>query len=638
MEKKQNFFRDVGVLLVAKLAAALFAVYLWLKKTDSENKKNILRNAGMFLLTTLASAAFGVSLLLLAYGHYSSDIFREYMGSAQLLCLNVFPIVCLTYMLYAAFGHAWLGFLLSGGISFGLTLTNFFKLYFRDDPFQIEDMLLFNEARAMVFGGDYQLFVEERILLVAAIWIGLTILLYLCSPKEKAKHFLWRAGVAVAAVLAVILVRPAYADQTVYDSAHVTWEGIGIYNPADMYISRGFLYPFFHHADSLLFSSPNEGGGKTAQEIFAWYEDQNIPEEKKVNVIAIMLEAYSDFSQLGIAGLEADSAYSFYHQLEEESYTGQLVTNVFAAGTVDTERGFLTGISQHPEYAENTNSYVWYLRDQGYTVEGSHSHFEWFYDRKTINPNLGFERYRFFENDYEKYQREYIYFIQDTDLLSEIHQDFIRNKETGKPYFSFNVTVASHGPYWTDGKDGETTYLTGNYTQECKNAMDNYMNTIELLDQALEEMVDQLRVEEEPVILVLFGDHMPWMGDGNIFYDELGVNIDRSTEEGFLTYYSTPYCIWANDAAKATLGNDFQGKGPTVSPCFLMNVLFEQCGWDGPAFMQAMDATMQQIPVITTNGVYIIEEELVSQPPDDKKSILDDWQNMQHYWKNEFLY
>lgn len=40
----------------------------------------------------------------------------------------------------------------------------------------------------------------------------------------------------------------------------------------------------------------------------------------------------------------------------------------------------------------------------------------------------------------------------------------------------------------------------------------------------------------------------------------MGINIDQSTLEGLLNYYTTPYVIWANDAAKAKLGVDFHGK------------------------------------------------------------------------------
>ena len=68
------------------------------------------------------------------------------------------------------------------------------------------------------------------------------------------------------------------------------------------------------------------------------------------------------------------------------------------------------------------------------------------------------------------------------------------------------------------------------------------------------------------MVIVLFGDHNPWMGDANSVYSKLGIDLDLSTKEGFLNYYATRYLIWANDAAKEVLGCDFQGEGPRREP------------------------------------------------------------------------
>lgn len=128
------------------------------------------------------------------------------------------------------------------------------------------------------------------------------------------------------------------------------------------------------------------------------YEETDIPADKKVNLIGIMLEAYNDFSRFDVPGLKTEVVYGLWHQLEAESYSGDLVTNIFAGGTVDTERGFLTGFSKLPEFRAPTNSYAWYFRSQGYKVEGMHPSNEWFYNRRNINQNLGFENYLFTEN------------------------------------------------------------------------------------------------------------------------------------------------------------------------------------------------------------------------------------------------
>jgi hypothetical protein len=93
---------------------------------------------------------------------------------------------------------------------------------------------------------------------------------------------------------------------------------------------------------------------------------------------------------------------------------------------------------------------------------------------------------------------------------------------------------------------------------------------------------------------------MPWLGNFNSVYLELGINIDRGTEEGVFNFYSVPYIIWANDAAKETLGNSFTGDGGSFSPGFLMGALFELCSWEGERYMQALREFQTHIDIVNT--------------------------------------
>ena len=63
------------------------------------------------------------------------------------------------------------------------------------------------------------------------------------------------------------------------------------------------------------------------------------------------------------------------------------------------------------------------------------------------------------------------------------------------------------------------------------------------------------------------------------------------------------------------------GRGPDISPCFLMNVLFEQLGWTGDAYMQAVEDCWKELPVIHNYGACITAEgELVRGPVRTRRS------------------
>ena len=96
--------------------------------------------------------------------------------------------------------------------------------------------------------------------------------------------------------------------------------------------------------------------------------------------------------------------------------------------------------------------------------------------------------------------------------------------------------------------------------------------------------------------------------------------------------------IWANDAAKEIIGHDLAGEGPAVSPCYLMNLVFEQLGWDGPGFMQAMDEMMEVFPIASTTGRTMTDGVLAGQVPEERLELYRRFQHLQFYWRNEFLY
>lgn len=580
-----------------------------------------------------AGLCMGLALLVLAVGPYPKRAALGYLAGWETLLLNTLPVALLALFFYALTGRAWSAFLWSGGITLGFSLGNYYKLQFRDDPLYFEDMLILREAKAMATGDHYSLFVDRQIIIAAFCLLLGTVLLYLLAPG-KARGWKLRLPAAVAALAAAAGLAPVYLNQLTYESVE-NYEYLNEWSATQNYIAHGFLYPFLHSIADFVETPPQGYNEAAAEAILAGYQDADIPADRKISIIAVMREAYADFSRYGIPGLDPAS-YDIYHALEAESYTGDLVTNIFAGGTVDTERCFLTGNYQLKNFRGNVNSYLWYLRQQGYTVEGSHPYYQWFYNRQNINGYLGFERYRFLEGDYEHFTDAYL--PEDAILYPEVYKDFVANKATGKPYFSFVLNVQSHGPYETGSYGGSVQYLSGGYSDGCKNAMNNYMSSIINGDMELMKLIENLRTDPDPVVLVTFGDHLPWMGDGNIYYEEMGVDIDPGTDAGFFTHYTTRYLIWANDAAKALLGSDVAGEGPAISPCYLMNLVFQQLGWTGPAYMQAMEDFRAAFPVASTSGRYLVDGVLTDVIPEALKPAHQDFLYLQQYWRNEFLY
>ena len=218
-----------------------------------------------------------------------------------------------------------------------------------------------------------------------------------------------------------------------------------------------------------------------------------------------MLESYDDFTKYGVPELDP-KVYEDYHALEAESVTGNLITNIFAGGTVDSERCFLTGFSRLGSFRSLSNSYPWYFRSQGYTVTGAHPCYAWFYNRENINRNLGFEDYKFVENYFSPMTGGDVGY--DDLFFPELIQLWEANKALGKPVFTYDLTYQGHGPYSDDTlwwEDGYDYVLGGDYTDAERNILNNYFGSIYNTNQNLKAFFDYFRGESEPVVIVVFG-------------------------------------------------------------------------------------------------------------------------------------
>lgn len=592
-------------------------------------------------LAILGCGAGIVSLLATAYSVEALDgaaVFASYWRDPGVLLLNLWMPVLLAWLFYFLFRRAWVGFLGSALPVLILALVNYFKIRLRGDPLWAKDLSLVSEAAGIV--GNYQLdltWVVWTALLFLIVGLLLTIFL---MPRGLRG---WRerlfGGLSVLGLLGVsffALYMNPYHYETLGEGA-----GLDRWNETEHYVSRGTLASFLHSFRELVYTGPEDYDDLSAAELLARYEDADIPEERKVSVMGIMLEAFCDLTDFEtLSQVEAvQQVYRPWHALEDKSVSGRLLTNIFAGGTVDTEWAFLTGYSSHGDFVKNTDSYVWYLDEQGYQTFGSHPGFGWFYDREHVNPYLGFQDYWFTENHYGSLVDPVAaQWKSDHVLMEELLKQLNERVKDG-PCFSFSVSYQNHGPYeweYTAGKQYLTPQDTGLDRETC-NIWNNYLMRVEDTLDALADLLRGIEKMEEPVVVTLFGDHKPWGGNGNTAYTSLGADFDLSTVEGFYDYYSTPYVIWANSAAKKTLGNDFTQDGGDFSPCFLMQELFDQCGWEGPGFMQLARQVREVTPLVHEQGIYWVDGMPSGQVSEENQPFLRAYQSAEYYREQEIV-
>lgn len=544
------------------------------------------------LLLLLGGCCLGLLSLYFSAGDHGLHLFAWYLTQPMVLVLNLIPFVLLTLLLYAALDRAWAAFLLSGGLCLFFSWAQYWKLMARNDPIYAGDLLILSEATQMA--GQYIQITWQIVLSAVLVLMAAAVLFFLA--KGRMKKPVPRIALAAAVIALSAWLYPKYYTSSATYNSMIVWPQISQWLETNRYISRGGIYPFIHTIPDAIPTPPEGYDEDAARELLASYPSDDIPEDQKVSIVVTQLEAFADLSTVmdQITGVDP---YAEFHALQSESYHGTLIPNVFAGGTIDTERCVLTGFSALEEFRRPSWSYARYFLDQGYIVEGAHAGYEAFYNRVNVNANLGLPSYRFVEGYYETMVETVPY---DNVFLPDVTDHVLAALEEG-PVFSFNVTYQNHGPYSTDYAWFSDIYVP----QESLSSSDwhiinNYLWGVQDTGRRMQTMVDRFRQIDEPVVLVFFGDHKPWLGDQSVTYDALDIDIRGGTDESFRNYYATEYLFWANDAAKAVLGTDLVGQGPEISPCFLMNVLFEQLGWEGPGFMKLTNEVKAQLPVLHT--------------------------------------
>lgn len=574
-----------------------------------------------FFAAVFGGVAVGLLSMYFATSRFSVEMFFSYFDNPYIVVLNLVPPVIISAVFYLIFNRAVWSFVAANVLVMVPTLINYYKIALRGDCFIAEDTVLASEASQML--SSYDLFIDKRIAAYLIIFAVGTVMLAIFAKGRSCRTFCRYICAAVLVAMSALLT-PFYTSDMIYDVDTSNNSLINEWSDSQKYISKGFVYPFLHSVKDALDFPPEGYSESEAEKILAAYTDTGIDKDKQVNIVCVMLEAYNDFSRFKELTFTED-IYAKYRELEAMGYSGTLITDIFAGDTRISERQFLTGMpfARMDSFSAKSNSYVWYLKQNGYTVEGAHPCFAWFYNRENINKNLGFDNYYFTEN----------YFKERTggDITWDggffpILRDLYLNRDKSKPYFNFSLTYQGHGPYSDSIANFDHTYAeTENISEKDKYILNNFLNAQKLTTDYLYAFVNEMLATEEPLVLVFFGDHKPWMGNNGASYRSLGINIDQSTEEGFLNYYSTRYLILANSAAKKVTGNTFKGEGETISVSFLMNKVFELCGYSGNEYMQFTSDIMKEKAVIHRSDSF-----------DSETSALYD--RVSYYYRKNFVY
>lgn len=414
----------------------------------------------------------------------------------------------------------------------GLAVTNSILLCFRITPLAATDIALLTSVFEIM--GIY-LTVWQIILLVLLVLVVIAGLIYLgIRMKKQVYHPLLAVCNAVISILAVVLM--------IHIGDARGWLQTEFANLPDAYADNGFVYCFTRSLFDRGISKPDTYDEDTVDNILEDMKKQETNEvEEKPNIIFIQLESFMDLKRMqGVTYSEEPTPV--YSSLRKTCPGGFLKVPSVGAGTANTEFEILTGMTldyfgagEYPYKTvlqdETCESMAYNLRELGYRTGVLHNNTGSFYSRNKVFANLGFDY--FVSSEYmENLSYNPIGWAKDKVLTGQIQHIL---KATSGPDLIYTITVQDHGKYPTELLENPHIKVSGfaPEDEERQNAFTYYVNQCHETDAFLGSLIATLNAFEEPVVLVLYGDHLP--------------NLDITEEElASGNLFQTEYVIWSN--------------------------------------------------------------------------------------------
>ena len=221
--------------------------------------------------------------------------------------------------------------------------------------------------------------------------------------------------------------------------------------------------------------------------------------------------------------------------------TGFLSVPSVGAGTANTEFEIISGMNLDDfgpgEYPYKTvlshsacDSICFDLKQYGYTTNAVHDNDGTFYDRNSVFSQLGFDTFTSLEY-MNNVQYNDIGWADDSVLTQQIVE--ILNGSEGRD-FIYTISVQGHGDYPSDYeiKPGDIR-AKGEAVENFIQPFTYYINQAYEMDKFVGELISALRKVNEPIVLVMYGDHLPAF---DITDDELSAG----------NTYTTEYVVWNN--------------------------------------------------------------------------------------------
>jgi len=264
------------------------------------------------------------------------------------------------------------------------------------------------------------------------------------------------------------------------------------------------------------------------------------------NVHIVLLESFWDAALLKKAGYNQDPLAPAFRRLWKRTGYAHAMSPVFGGYTANAEFEILCGF---PVVEDNVKFERQLLNDvpclphllagQGYHTVASHPNVPVFWNRVNAYRRMGFQTYwSKLDFQLDDMNRN---FLSDASLYRQVLEKISGPADAGQPLLNYIVTYFGHWNYPLNDVRPEKITAASRVEEVGTYANTMYYKSLELMS-----FLEKLQAQDPDGIIVLFGDHLPFMGENFAGYVDSGVLAAKRSEfsdDMFRFYVSTPLII-----------------------------------------------------------------------------------------------
>lgn len=415
-------------------------------------------------------------------------------------------------------------------------------------------------------------------------------------------------------------------------------------NIDQLYYEKGYFQGMYLDTLGNKFVLPDQYSKKNAQNAINDAVSKSSPSKwKKANVVVLLSETFSDPQRLN--GVEYDRELMpniKSYEKDDDKIVTDLLVNPYGGTSVNSEFEVLTGAS----LSFLNVGYIGYTQYYNDNLKGK--------NQSLINEfnNNGYETMYLTPWGETSYRSKYVYSIlgadktiygkdlkgkikgtyySDESLMNDIYDQL---KTTSKDNYKFIMAASgqNHFPYLDKYKesDYDVKIKSTKYDKEATEMFRSYAQGIYDADKALNLLYKKIQDLDTPTIVVMFGDHQPFMTKKDNTSDYLENSYFNTDNENLndIRLHTTKAIILANFKLDTSDDLDF------INSSYLGAYVLNKMDLKVSDYFKFIDYSRKTIPVFNRSVIYNSKTNTytkMDQATKQEKGAINNYKNVQYY-------